>query len=207
VKYQSNTTCIKNYSLPDDILENTDWNNRSFELCYIGDITKVRGILEMINLIQGTNLKLNLAGLFENDKLFNTIKSLDGWRNVNYHGYVSREGVKKILRTTKIGLLILHPTQTHLYSLPIKLFEYMAAGLPIIASNFQTWKEIIEENECGYCIDPFDQKMLREKIEFIINNPVNAKQMGRNGRKAIEEKFNWEVEAKKLVGIYNNLSK
>ena len=206
VKYQSNTTCIKNYSLPDDILENVVWNNKSIDLCYIGGINEVRGIFEMISLIQGTDLKLSLSGLFENDALFTRIQILDGWKNVNYHGYVSRNEAKQILRDAKIGLLILHPTQTHLYSLPIKLFEYMAAGLPVIASDFQNWKEIIEGNNCGYCIDPFDKKMQLEKIEFLINNPLIAQQMGRNGTIAVKEKFNWNVEAKKLVDLYLKLS-
>lgn len=207
VKYQSNTICIKNYSLPDDILENVVWNQKSIDLCYIGGINEVRGIYEMINLIQGTDLKMSLSGLFENDALFTRIQSLDGWKNVTYNGYVFRNEAKQILRDSKIGLLILHPTQTHLYSLPIKLFEYMAAGLPIIASDFQNWKEIIEGNNCGYCIDPFDKKMQLEKIEFLINNPFIAQQMGRNGTIAVKEKFNWNVEAKKLVDLYLNLSK
>jgi glycosyltransferase involved in cell wall biosynthesis len=182
------------------------WNDKSIDLCYIGGIAELRGIFEMISLIQGTDLKLSLSGLFENDALFTTIKSLDGWKNVSYNGYVSRNVAKQILRDSKIGLLILHPTQTHLDALPIKLFEYMAAGLPIIASDFQNWKEIIEGNNCGYCIDPFDKKMQLEKIEFLINNPFIAQQMGRNGTIAVKEKFNWDVEAKKLVDLYLKLS-
>ena len=205
-KYQTKTTCIKNYSLKDDILEDVDWNAKSVELCYIGGISKVRGISEMINLVQASGYRLNLAGLFENDKLFEVVKSLEGWNNVNYHGYVSRVVAKQMLRESKIGLLLLHPTKTHLDSLPIKLFEYMAAGLPILASDIEGWREIIGQSECGYCVDPFDTKLQKEKLEFIINNPIVAEQMGKNGRKAVEERFNWEIEAQKLINIYINLS-
>jgi glycosyltransferase involved in cell wall biosynthesis len=102
---------------------------------------------------------------------------------------------------------MLHPTQTHLNSLPIKLFEYMAAGLPVLTSDFEDWKEIIEENKCGYCVDPFDRKMQMEKVEFILNNPLIAEQMGRNGRNAIKEKFNWSAEAQKLIKVYTNIFK
>ena len=206
-EYQPNTTSIKNYGLKDDFLEYTDWDSKLVELCYIGGINMVRGVYEMINLVQGTNHKLNLAGIVENDKLFADIRKMEGWKNVNYHGYVSRVEAKQILRTSKIGLLLLHPTQTHLKSLPIKLFEYMAAGLPILASDFEAWREIIEVSECGFCVDPFDKGKQLEKIEFLLKNPSIAKQMGNNGRKAVEEKFSWDVEAKKLVGIYINLAK
>ena len=82
----------------------------------------------------------------------------------------------------------------------------MAAGLPIIASNFSLWKEIIEGNHCGICVNPLDPKEIARAIEYLIEHPEEAKKMGENGRKAVLEKYNWENESKKLLDVYKGLS-
>jgi len=89
----------------------------------------------------------------------------------------------------------------------VKMFEYMSAGLPVIASDFNSWREIIEGNNCGICVNPLDPKEIADAIKYIINNPKEAKQMGENGKKAILEKYNWSIEEKKLFRVYNKLLK
>jgi len=91
-------------------------------------------------------------------------------------------------------------------ALPNKIFEYMAAALPIVASNFPLWKEIIEGNHCGICVNPLDPKEIARVIEYLIEHPEEAKKMGENGRKAVLEKYNWENESKKLLDVYKGLS-
>lgn len=61
-------------------------------------------------------------------------------------GWLDRAGVKQVLNDSVAGLVTLHPVINYLDSLPVKIFEYMATGLPVIASNFPLWKEIIEGN-------------------------------------------------------------
>jgi glycosyltransferase involved in cell wall biosynthesis len=85
------------------------------------------------------------------------------------------------------------------------MFEYMAAGLPVIASNFPLWKEIIEGNHCGIYVNPLKPKEIAKAIEYLIKHPKEAKRMGENGRKAVLEKYNWENESKKLLKIYEEL--
>jgi glycosyltransferase involved in cell wall biosynthesis len=88
---------------------------------------------------------------------------------------------------------------------PVKLFEYMAAGLPVVASNFPLWKEIVEGNRCGITVDPLDPKAIAQAIEYLLAHPEEARQMGENGRRAVEEKYNWEKEAEKLLALYKEL--
>ena len=87
------------------------------------------------------------------------------------------------------------------------MFEYMAAGLPLIASNFPLWKDIISVNNAGLCVDPMSPIEIGEAINYILNNPKEAKKMGENGRKMVIEKYNWDIEKKKLIDLYQELSK
>ena len=81
----------------------------------------------------------------------------------------------------------------------------MAAGLPVVASNFPLWKEIVEGNECGLTVDPLDPKEIAHAIEYLINHPDETHRMGENGRRAVLEKYNWETEGKKLLAVYAGL--
>ena len=81
----------------------------------------------------------------------------------------------------------------------------MAAGLPVVASDFPLWKEIVEGNRCGITVDPLDPKAIARAIEYLLTHPEEARRMGENGRRAVEEKYNWGKEAEKLVRLYRNL--
>ena len=81
----------------------------------------------------------------------------------------------------------------------------MSAGIPVIASNFPLWKNIIEGNNCGICVDPTNPSQIAVAMNFLKENPEEAKIMGDNGRKAVLEKFNWENEEKKLIELYNTI--
>ena len=85
-----------------------------------------------------------------------------------------------------------------------QMLEYMSAGIPVIASNFSFWQEIIEDAECGICVDPLNPEEIANAIQFIIVHPEEAEQMGKNGRRAVEEKYNWDIEEKKLLEFYKS---
>lgn len=118
-------------------------------------------------------------------------------------GFLNRSEVAELLSKASAGLVLFHPYPNHIDAQPNKMFEYMSAGLPIISSNFPLWKEIVEGNSCGICVDPLNPTAIREAIEQIIRNPDDAAQMGRNGRSAVESKYNWETESFKLLKFYS----
>ncbi|WP_297888145.1 glycosyltransferase family 4 protein [Sulfurihydrogenibium sp.] len=202
-----NTVDINNYPKIDELYEPVNWDIRKNEICYIGGITKIRGIEEVIKALEYTNTTLHLAGNFESKELEEYIKSLKGWSKVRYYGFVGRDKVKEILKNVKIGLVTLYPTINYLDSLPVKMFEYMSAGIPVIASNFPLWKEIIERNNCGICVDPLNPKEIANGINYLLENDHIAKTMGENGRKLVMTKYNWENEEKKLLDIYFKILK
>ena len=130
-----------------------------------------------------------------------------GWKNVDYLGWMDREGVKAALNESMIGLVTLHPIINYLDALPVKMFEYMAAGLPVIASNFPLWKKIIEGNQCGLCVAPLDPQAIADAIDYLLVHPEEAERMGRNGQKAVQERYNWGLEELKLTSLYDSLIK
>jgi glycosyltransferase involved in cell wall biosynthesis len=90
-------------------------------------------------------------------------------------------------------------------SQPNKLFEYMSASLPVIASDFPLWREIIEGAGAGLLVDPQSPDAISDAMEWLIDNPEQAKEMGENGKRAVEETYNWNIESKKLITMYRDL--
>ena len=101
-----------------------------------------------------------------------------------------------------VGLVVLHPTRNYLDALPVKMFEYMAAGLPVIASDFPLWRKIIDGAGCGLLVDPLDPQAIAEAIDWVLAHPEEAEAMGRRGREAVEAIYNWERESETLVNLY-----
>jgi glycosyltransferase involved in cell wall biosynthesis len=127
------------------------------------------------------------------------LRQYDLEARVQIPGPIPHEKVFDVLVRSHIGLAVLHPDPNYVDSLPTKLFEYMAAGLPVVASNFPLWKEIVEGNRCGITVDPLDPKAIAQAIEYLLTHPEEARRMGENGRRAVEEKYNWEREKEKFA--------
>lgn len=197
---------VNNYPIRTELYSpQLDWSKKERAVCYVGGIGDIRGIFEMIEAIGKTNAKLLLAGRFSNVNQHNQAIAMPGWTNVQELGQIGRKEVAEILAQSMAGLVLFHPSPNHINAQPNKMFEYMSASLPVIASNFPLWKEIIEGNQCGICVDPMNPSAIREAIQWILDHPDEAKRMGENGRKAVEEKYNWETEAEKLRSLYRDL--
>lgn len=139
------------------------------------------------------------------------LQKLDGWQYVNYHGMLPFEDVKsKIYSNSTIGMALLDyiaqckGTVGNLSN--TKFFEYMQMGLPLICTDFKLWKEIIDEEQCGICVNPHNIDEITNAIKYLLDNPNQAKFMGMNGKKAIKNKYNWSSEEKKLYKFYNDIN-
>jgi glycosyltransferase involved in cell wall biosynthesis len=87
--------------------------------------------------------------------------------------------------------------------LPNKLFDYMLVGLPVVASDFPLYQEVVESNRCGLTVDPTRPEEIARALEYLIEHPREAQQMGANGRQAVLETYNWEKESRRLLQIYD----
>lgn len=205
------TIQIRNYPLLDMInLESRkSFSENYVKLIYVGGLSKDRGIIEVVKSLElidaSIKVEMVLLGKFFELDTEKMVKKLDGFKKVKYKGWVSRNKVYEELHTSDIGIVCLHSNDRYEFSLPVKLFEYMSAGLPVIASNFAVWSQIIKENECGIMVDPLNPDEIARAIEYLAKNPELRRKMGENAKKAVIEKYNWEEESKKLISLYDKL--
>lgn len=169
-----------------------DWRGKEPIACYIGVLSKVRGADELPAT----------AELLSHGRIVVAGGKLPDAQNLDCLGFVDRAGVQSVLDRAMVGIVTLHPTSAYLPSLPVKMFEYMAAGIPVVASDFPLWRQIITDAQCGLLVDPLDPKAIAAAIDFLLANPVQAEIMGRNGRQAVESRYNWAGEARKLRDFY-----
>jgi glycosyltransferase involved in cell wall biosynthesis len=204
---------VHNYPLLGELFR-SDGNSderkkRSNCVVYVGGITVNRGTKEMIQAIEmipsSYNAKLLLGGKFIPNSLEGAAKKMPGWNQVEYLGWLNRTQVGDTLVKARAGLVLFHPAPNHINAQPNKMFEYMSAGLPVIASHFPLWREIIEGNRCGLMVDPLNPREIAEAIKFIFDNPRETEEMGCRGRKAVETKYNWLGEEKKLLEVYRRI--
>lgn len=124
---------------------------------------------------------------------------------IKFLGRLNRQDINNLYKNSRAGIVVYQPAPNHIDAQPIKMFEFMAAGLPVVASNFPLWKGIIEDSGCGICVDPQDKNDVRNACVKLINNVDICHYMGKAGRKAVEERYNWNVEARKLLELYENI--
>jgi glycosyltransferase involved in cell wall biosynthesis len=179
--------------------------SREPTVCFLGEITAIRGIDVMVDAITRTDARLVLAGPFESQALAERVRALPGWSQVLHLGRVGRAQLTDVLGRAAAGVVVFRPAANHFRAQPTKLFEYMAAGLPVIASNFPLWRQIVEGSDCGICVDPLSPEALADAIRWIVAHPKDARTMGENGRRAVASTYNWEPEGLKLVALYQTL--
>lgn len=207
------TIVVQNFPIINELFidNNMDYNKRPNNVIYIGGISTIRGFKEMVkamNLLpQNLNAKLFLAGSFTPASLEKELYNLPGWRSVEFLGWKKRNDIAQILNSSRIGLVVLHPTENYVESYPIKLFEYMSVGIPVIASDFPLWRKIINEAKCGLLVDPLCVEAIADAIQWLLEHPQDAEQMGRRGQEAVLKHYNWDNEAKKLIKFYKKLLK
>lgn len=198
---------INNFPMLGELDCDIPWEQKAMEVCYVGSIFASRGIKEMVSAmaLAKTNVRLVLGGNFTEQHLRAEVERMKGWEAVDQLGFLSRSQVRDVLLRSIGGLVTLHPTPAYLDALPVKMFEYMSAGLPVIASDFPLWREIIAGSACGICVDPLDPSAIAVAIDRLVENPDLAREMGANGRRAVYERYNWNVEEKKLISLYGEL--
>ena len=209
----SKTMMVQNYPIITEMLiqNSTPYQKRPPSFVYAGVITRERGAFEMVKALgyldTYSDAKLELAGTFSPTDLEAKLHDLPEWSSVCFHGFVGRKRLASLLGAAKAGLVLFHPLPNHIESQPNKMFEYMSAGIPIIASNFPWWREIIEKEKCGLLVNPLDAEEIAKAMWWILEYPEEAELMGMRGRKAVERKYNWDTEAVKLVKLYNEFIK
>ncbi len=175
---------------------------------YVGGLSVVRGAEQMVDALPeaGEGVRLDLGGPWTPESLRDVCAEKAGWQQVDEQGFMSRDQIAVMFRRVFAGLSLLHPTPSYLTAYSVKMFEYMAGGLPFVASDFPMWRTIVDEAECGLLADPLDPVAIGRAMRQLTDDPEAARRMGANGRRAVETKYNWGNELKKLLAFYEKLA-
>ncbi|MBF90974.1 MAG: glycosyl transferase [Flavobacteriales bacterium] len=206
LKINKNTIDVNNYPLLEELHSADHYIQKKNQICYLGGITAIRGIEALVKACELIDGELVLAGKFNSRELEEKVRSLPGWKKVKFLGFINREEARKILAESKAGVVTFLPEPNHINAQPNKMFEYMSASLPVIASHFTLWKSIIEDNDCGICVNPASPKELAQAMNTLLNKHTKGLSYGKNGRQAVENQFNWAVEEKKFISQYHKLA-
>jgi len=176
---------------------------------YAGIINILRGIEEMVQSMKYLpDYCLVIFGpMYYSDyitKLHELIRENKVEDRVYFHGPVAFNEVSKYAMSADVGLA-LHKNLglNYYYVSPNKLFEYMGAGLPVVASNFPDVKRFVEGCNFGVTCDPDNPREIADAIRYVLADNNRYEMMRQNAIKAAKE-FNWENESKKLLAIYDS---
>jgi glycosyltransferase involved in cell wall biosynthesis len=177
---------------------------------YAGIITEMRGAKEMIDAVgclpDELGVALWLAGRHDPESLETELRRRADPKKVRFLGLLSRKELTTWLDRTRIGLILVHPAPINIKAQPNKLFEYMSAGIPVVASHFPLWREFVEGSGAGLVVDPSSPGKIAEALEWLLRHPAEAEAMGKRGRAAVESVYNWDRESKKLLDFYARMA-
>lgn len=88
-------------------------------------------------------------------------------------------------------------------NIPVKMFEFMGFGIPIVLSDLPPSRQFIKGNNCAISVEPDNISEYVRAIKLLLNDSDKSIEMGRNGEKLVFEKYNWTHEEKKLLDLYN----
>ena len=180
-------------------------------VAYAGGISSQWNHINVLKALeQLPDCRYCLCGAFEGD-YGQKLKQMPAWKQVDFLGRIPHQQVAKELAYCSVGLALLTPgnnTDWHNGTMSnTKIFEEMMAGLPVVCTNFVRWKEFVERYHCGICVDPENIDEITAAIRYLLDNPEEARKMGENGRRAVRKEFNWGIEEKELLALYEDILK
>ncbi|HST18010.1 MAG TPA: glycosyltransferase, partial [Gaiellaceae bacterium] len=197
------TVVVRNFPLAEEVeaFAGPPHAERPPEVVYLGGVTADRGARELVEAAELVpEVTIVLAGRVQPPALAQELRH----ERVELPGWLDRARVAEALRRARAGLLVLHPRRAYVDALPVKLFEYMAAGIPFVASDFPLWRELADG--CGLFVHPRDPHAIAAAIQRLFDDPDEAERLGARGRELVRETYNWEHEAEQLLALYDRLS-
>lgn len=178
-------------------------------LVYVGAMTKERGVREMVRACAAPDFpdrgELHLYGPIRPAALRHELTQLSGWERVVDHGVVSPDTAREAIREAHLGLVVFGESPAHVQSLPTKMFEYLAEGRPVIASDFPLWREIVDGLDCGVVVDPRDPGAIARAVRDYVRDPALYARHSTNARRAAHDRLNWAHEEGVLIAAYDDL--
>lgn len=211
---KQNVTVIHNYPIIRNIHypDHKKWPNG---IVYVGSIVKNRGALQMLYVLHQVKVRIpdvsfHLIGPIEDagleDEMIILARSLNILDSIHFYGRIPNERIYSILTNCRLGLCLLDGRNVNYkYSLPTKLFEYMLAKIPFVTTDFELYRKIVNDCQCGKTIDYNDIGSIGDACVRLLNDMQLNSLMGCRGYNALKNEYNWDNEKLKLVEIYERL--
>ena len=198
---------IRNTPMLDELKPETPYEERQEKVCCVGTLSEDRGIRVLMRACHKAGVQLVLGGRFSPPAFEDSLRSEKAFEIVDYRGKCDRKQVNDIYNECMIGAdNILRVGQyPQIRTLSTKVYEYMIMKMPYITSDFDFNREIIDKYHCGIYVAPENIDAIAEAIRFLVGNKEEGRQMGKNGRKLVEEKLNWSIDEKRLIDLYDRL--
>ena len=205
------TAVVQNFPLLDEYSpESVPYLQREPMVLYIGTITPVRGLLELVDamglLPAELPARLSIGGAFDPPALETEARQKAGWKRTDHAGWQNRQGLLDLLGKARIGVVPFLPAANHTDCQPTKLFEYMVAGLPVVATDLLQVGKIVRDAQCGILVEPGNPQAMANAIQWLLEHPQEAEEMGLRGRQAILRTYNWNSQAHLLVQMYRRVT-
>lgn len=182
--------------------------NQTIRCVYAGALSSIRGtkeIIEAFELMSEHPVELLLAGPFESTH-FQKECLETAPPNVTYLGILPWDEIPELLATCDIGMLCLLPAPNYLHCLPTKLFEYLYAGLAVVASDFDYWNTFILEKKTGIQVNPASPESIAQGVLSLVGNQELRQDLRLRGPLLVANEFAWESQIPVLFEAYDNLT-
>lgn len=178
-------------------------------LVYIGGLTPIRGIEEMLKAVVISRNKLpieiHIYGQFTDMDHEKNIMSVFTHDYIHFHGVLPMSEIYQKASQYSAGIICYLPLPNHIESMPNKIFEYMMLGLPIIGSNFPLWKKLIEENGCGLTCDPTNPQKIADAIQTLFSDAIEIENKAQTSIELFNNCFTWTNEKQVLLDFYSSM--
>jgi len=202
----SHTALVENYARIPAGDAPPDLAARSNTVMYVGGLSEHRGLgkmVEALRLLARPDVRLLLIGPLESPSQPPDLHGLEG--QVELTGRLDLARVEALLRDARVGLSVLQPIPNYMSNYPTKLFEYMAARVPVIASDFPLYRDVVETAGCGLVVDPTSPAAIAEAIAYLLDHPDEAQAMADHGRTAALDRYSWDAAKRALLQLYEQI--
>jgi glycosyltransferase involved in cell wall biosynthesis len=193
--------------------QRTDRSATAQNIFYIGSFNREYCFIQILqtvhHLVQlGWKHKLYIVGYVSADD-WAEINQLSYFQQIRpqlvFTGYLRMSDGYELSKNCAVGLSFVAPNINVRDSLPRKLYEYMAIGLPVISSDFPTYKSMVSSLQTGVCVNSSDAAEMARETWKLLNAPAQLDLFAANGIQAATTTYNWENEEKELFAIYQKL--
>jgi glycosyltransferase involved in cell wall biosynthesis len=206
------TVVVRNYPRVEELqagVTGLPYRERAPTALFTGGLTPIRCGGEMCAMSNALGdipgYTTIVVGRPESPQYVERLSGTPGWDRIRYEGIVPMARIRRLLGEARIGLVLNQPRADYLDLATNKLFEYMAAGLPIVSTDIPFWRKIVEETQCGIVVDGADATRLADVVRWLLQHPGEAEAMGQRARRAAEERYDWKSEGRTLLGLYDRV--